>query len=42
MRTVGVELGSRRYDVVVGEGAADLLAGTVCQRSARGRRVRSS
>ena len=37
MRTVGVELGERRYDVMIGEGAADLLAGVVCHRRA-GRR----
>ena len=29
MRTVGVELGARSYDVVIGDGAAQLLAGVV-------------
>ncbi len=29
MRTVGVELGARSYDVVIGDGAVDLLAGVV-------------
>jgi 5-deoxy-5-amino-3-dehydroquinate synthase len=29
VRTVGVELGERSYDVVIGDGAADLLAGVV-------------
>jgi 5-deoxy-5-amino-3-dehydroquinate synthase len=29
VKTVGVELGDRRYDVVIGDGAADLLAGVV-------------
>jgi 5-deoxy-5-amino-3-dehydroquinate synthase len=29
MRTVGVELGERRYEVTIGEGASELLAGVV-------------